>query len=1083
MGAAGRLAPACGLAILLGMAALLGAVVVEAVEGSNFRRCAESAFCARQRSFADKHYARTSSWAVEGSRRGADAVRLSPDRLEASFTITDRKGKASLSAVVRIFDDGRIVRLLVDEPYREQGGGRRRFRPPSGSVLTIDGKASHDSATPSAIHHVSQEGDGSIVMRGEGGKQASHVRLTLDPFSLAVEPLGGDGGRHQDGGAIVVNGSGLFSFEAPAAPRKAEEETFRKWTDYQRHGKQSVACDVAFAGASHLYGIPEHASSMALKATISRTAGGGGLPISDPYRLYNLDVFAYDLDSEMALYGAIPFMMAPLGGSHTGGPLPPAGRQEAPIVGAAFWNNPSETWIDVLLGGARRERTAHFMSESGVLDLVLLVGPSPAAVLSSYYRVTGPPLMPPLFAIAYHQSRWNYVDAADVLDVSKSFSAHQIPLDVIWLDIEYTDRKMYFTWHPRAFADPVALQESLWRESERRLVAIIDPHMKKDTSYSCYRELIEGAQEAAAKMGRPKTGQERIRTSLAVLDRNGIVFEGDCWPGRSIWPDFMRDEVQEWWAEHFSATTASGHTMEKVHIWNDMNEPSVFSGPEVTMPKDALHLGGTVEHRDLHNMYGHMMARATHSGLLGRAGAAEGAQAQRARERPFVLTRSFYASSQRWAAAWTGDNAACWGHLRATLPMLLSLSLAGMPFVGADVGGFFGNPSGELLARWYQAGALQPFFRAHCHMDAARREPYLIEEPFRALIIDAIRLRYALLPYLYTLFRRSSSSSASSTFSLMHAVLDDDASAPPMRPMFFAFPGVAEVDDQYMLGDALLVKPITEEGATTVTVHLPALSYGGRGARELWYEYPSLRPAVPAAADGSSYVMASIDLGTIPIFIRGGRLILRRDRVRLSSGSMRYDPYTIVIAPSFPAMERRIGEEELAEEAAALIVASGHFYGDDGTTDANVVHGEYFEGRIGVTEEDGGRALVIRSHASHCGGGGDAGRVGGLPRTISTAVERIIVGGLGRHGSATVRAVRRSRRPAASEGGPQGGSRPTLDEPLSYGQDDFSLIIGKAGVSLCDAGWAITVALDRAWGAPEAAAHWKEPSAERALEL
>ena len=184
---------------------------------------------------------------------------------------------------------------------------------------------------------------------------------------------------------------------------------------------------------------------------------------------------------------------------------------------------------------------------------------------------------------------------------------------------------------------------------------------------------------------------------------------------------------------------------ETTHIWNDMNEPSVFSGPEVTMPKDLRHLAGTVEHRDVHNLYGHYMHRATFEGLLHRTDGPS--------KRPFVLTRAIYAGSQRFAAKWTGDNRADWSHLAASVPMLLSLSLAGMPFVGADVGGFFGDPEPELLMRWYQLGALQPFFRAHAHIDTRRREPWLIAEPFQTNIKRAIRMRYHLLPYLYTLFR------------------------------------------------------------------------------------------------------------------------------------------------------------------------------------------------------------------------------------------------------------------------------------------------------------------------------------------
>lgn len=179
-----------------------------------------------------------------------------------------------------------------------------------------------------------------------------------------------------------------------------------------------------------------------------------------------------------------------------------------------------------------------------------------------------------------------------------------------------------------------------------------------------------------------------------------------------------------------------------------MNEPSVFNGPETTMPKDNLHYGNW-EHRDVHNLYGLTFHNATYHAVLDRLPRAK-------QQRPFVLTRAFFAGSQRTAAMWTGDNEAKWDHLEQAFPMLLAQGIAGMPFAGADVGGFFGNPSKELLTRWYQAGAFYPFFRAHAHIDARRREPYLAGEPYVSIIRDAIRLRYQLLPAWYTAFHRAS---------------------------------------------------------------------------------------------------------------------------------------------------------------------------------------------------------------------------------------------------------------------------------------------------------------------------------------
>ena len=173
-----------------------------------------------------------------------------------------------------------------------------------------------------------------------------------------------------------------------------------------------------------------------------------------------------------------------------------------------------------------------------------------------------------------------------------------------------------------------------------------------------------------------------------------------------------------------------------------MNEPSVFNGPEVTMPKDIVHFGGW-EHRDLHNIYGHLYVMGTFGGHLKRS---------ENKLRPFILTRSAFAGTQKYAAIWTGDNTAEWKHLEASVPMCLSLSVTGMSFCGADIGGFFKDPEGPLFVRWYQAAAFQPFVRSHAHIDTKRREPWLFSETELKRIREAVRWRYTYLPLWYTLF-------------------------------------------------------------------------------------------------------------------------------------------------------------------------------------------------------------------------------------------------------------------------------------------------------------------------------------------
>lgn len=256
-------------------------------------------------------------------------------------------------------------------------------------------------------------------------------------------------------------------------------------------------------------------------------------------------------------------------------------------------------------------------------------------------------------------------------------------------------------------------------EVGRKLVTIVDPHIKRDDQYSVHHEATQKGLYIKTKDGKQD-------------------FDGWCWPGSSSYLDFTSPHVREWWAQQFRLDKYVGSSLD-LFIWNDMNEPSVFNGPEVSMPKDALSLSG-VEHREWHNLYGLYMQMATQQGLIDRAlplsstpSLLSSLQAavrsnnipESQKPRPFVLTRSFWAGSQRYGAMWTGDNLARWDHLEIAAPMLLSINLAGLSFAGADVGGFMGDPSAELFTRWFQSGAFTPFFRGHAHHDTKRRVSFL----------------------------------------------------------------------------------------------------------------------------------------------------------------------------------------------------------------------------------------------------------------------------------------------------------------------------------------------------------------------
>jgi alpha 1,3-glucosidase len=756
-------------------------------------------------------------------------------------TINQNGETVKLPITISFLESG-SARVVIDEERRQKGDIELRHdsKARKERYNEAEGWAIIGGLTLSTTAKEGRDGKKSIVNYGKEGQFVAIIKFS--PFAIDFKRDGAIEVQFNDRGLINVEHwrpkvdkpevkEGPQEAFAPAVQEPEDDstwwdETFGGNTDTKPKGPESVGLDITFPGYAHVYGIPEHASSLSLK----ETRGGSGNH-NDPYRLYNSDVFEYIMDSEMTLYGAIPFMQA---------------HRKDSTVGV-FWLNGAETWVDVIkqkeahnplsLGiGSKTDTKTHWFSESGLIDVFVFLGPKPQDVTKAYGELTGYSQLPQEFAIAYHQCRWNYNSDEDVKDVDRKMSKYQIPYDVIWLDIEYTDDKQYFTWDPLTFPNPTGMLEQL-DESDRKLVAIIDPHIKKKDGY--------------------KIGDELNRKDLAVHNKDGQIYEGWCWPGSSNWIDCFNPAAITWWKSLFQYSQFGAPN---VFIWNDMNEPSVFNGPETTMPKDNLHHGGW-EHRDVHNINGMTFHNATYEALLSRK--------KGELKRPFVLTRSFYAGSQRLGAMWTGDNQANWDHLAASFPMILNNGIAGFPFAGADVGGFFGNPEKDLLTRWYQAGAFYPFFRGHAHIDTRRREPYLIGEPYTGIVTQALRLRYSLLPAWYTAFHEASVNGT-----------------PIIRPHYFEYPADEAgftIEDQFFVGSTgLLAHPVVTQNAESVDIYLPD--------DEIYYDYFDYKTYT---GQGKHNVIAPLE--RIPLLMQGGHIIPRKDRPRRSSGLMKFDPYTFVI--------------------------------------------------------------------------------------------------------------------------------------------------------------------------------------------
>lgn len=665
-------------------------------------------------------------------------------------------------------------------------------------------------------------------------------------------------------------------------------EKFQSHHDPKLRGPESVGVDISFPNARHIYGLPQRTVSFSLGDTV----GPSNEVLTEPLRMYNLDVFEFELEKPLGLYGSIPLIYAR------------NGKESAGLL----WMNSAETYVDVINSEKDVGKKTHWYSEAGIIDIYFFAGPGPSSVFEQYMSLTGAPAMPPRFSLGYHQCRWNYRDDEDSRAVDRGFDEQDIPYDVLWLDIEHTNGKRYFTWDTTKFPDPTALQNYIAARG-RKMVTIIDPHVKRDNKYSLHR------------LGKTE--------KLYVTNPDGSDFDGWCWPGSSSYFDFTSAKVREVWAGLFNPTDYP-HFTEHLYTWNDMNEPSVFNGPEGTMQKNLIH-EGNVEHRLIHNIYGHFFMQATYEGLLKGHGG---------NDRPFVLSRSFFAGSQKYGAIWTGDNTADWEHLGSSVRMLLPLQITGMIFSGADVGGFFGNPSAELLTRWYQTGAFQPFFRGHAHLDTNRREPWIFGEPYTTHIAEAIRTRYQYIPYWYTLFA-ANALGIEVGFTL-------GSRGPPMRPMWWHFPGdeISSTNErQWMVGSALLVAPVLNEGATSHSLYVPP--------EVAWYDLFS--PETPGKKfEEVGDVQIDVTLDRMVVLQRGGTIIPKQERRRRSTRAMARDPYTLVVALSLE--ENAFGELYLDDgrtfDHQKGAYALRRFLYKDGELKATIASGGQveFEGRDATIE-------------------------------------------------------------------------------------------------------------------------------------
>ncbi len=502
------------------------------------------------------------------------------------------------------------------------------------------------------------------------------------------------------------------------------------------------------------------------------------------------DTYGFERDQD-PIYRSIPFYL----GLH------------AEAAYGVFFDNTFRSYFDF---GLEDDDTLSFWAEGGEMNYYFIYGPDLLKVTSQYTLLTGVPELPPLWALGFQQCKWSYYPEAKVREIANEFRSRKIPCDAIYLDIDYMDGFRCFTWNNTHFPAPKQMISEL-KDQGFKTVCIIDPGIKVDKNYSIWKDGFE-------------KGMFCKRT-------DGPLMTGNVWPGECNFPDFTNPKVREWWSLLFGGLLADG----VAGIWNDMNEPAVFGLG--TFPLDVRHDydGDPCSHRKAHNIYGMQMARATRQGL----------KHFRPNERPFLITRASYAGFQKYASVWTGDNIATWEHLWIASVQCQRLSVSGVSFCGSDIGGFIGEPDGELFTRWIQLSMFHPFFRAHSSGDNGEKEPWVFGQETEEIVKKFIELRYQLIPYLYSAFWQYIT-----------------RGTPIIRPLVFLDqndPDTWHRQDEFAVGDHILTCPVTVQGAIGRWLYLPA---------GVWYNFWTDEPY-----NGGVEIWADAPIESTPIFIKSGAVV------------------------------------------------------------------------------------------------------------------------------------------------------------------------------------------------------------------
>lgn len=499
-------------------------------------------------------------------------------------------------------------------------------------------------------------------------------------------------------------------------------------------------------------------------------------------------------DDSITYYKTIPFYVAL--------------KEEATY--GIFFDNSFRSYFDM---GKEMGDRIFFGAIGGQIQYYFIPGENIKEVVKNYTALTGRMEIPPLWSLGYQQCRFSYFSQEEVRELVKTFEEKDIPLDVVYLDIDYMDGFRVMTFKTPNFDDAAGLISDL-KEKGIRTITIIDPGVKVDEEYPVFKRGKEG--------------------NHFTKKLDGEMFIGAVWPGDSAFPDFSNKDCREWWKSELKKFI-SEHGMDG--IWNDMNEPCVFNNDHKTMLETCLHNSdnGVIEHKEFHNRYGFEMSRCSK----------EAQEELHPNERGFSMTRATYAGGQRYSSVWTGDNMSLWSQMRMSISMNANLGISGFSFVGNDVSGFGLDSSEELFIRWMEMGPFIPIFRNHSNMYTRRQEPWAFGPRAEKIAKKSIELRYELLPYIYDLY-----------------YISHKEGLPIFRPMIMEYEkdmNLLNMREQFMLGENMLVAPVLYEGERSKTVYLPKGS---------WFNYFTMEKL-----QGGKWYKLPCELDEILVFVKEGAII------------------------------------------------------------------------------------------------------------------------------------------------------------------------------------------------------------------